>query len=103
MPTASNSEQTTQPGRQSNSKVSNTWLKIREILNNKWILSIISTILIIIIWTPCFITGHEWNSPNVHWLPISLMLTIIFVTILFLWKKYGFSKMFHSLTHGFLG
>ena len=92
MPTASNSEQTTQPGRQSNSKVSNTWLKIREILNNKWVLSIISTILIIIIWTPCFITGHEWNSPNVHWLPISLMLTIIFVTILFLWKKVWFLK-----------
>ena len=92
MPTASNSEQTTQPGRQSNSKVSNTWLKIREILNNKWVLLIISTILIIIIWTPCFITGHEWNSPNVHWLPISLMLTIIFVTILFLWKKVWFLK-----------
>ena len=92
MPTASNSEQTTQPGRQSNSKVSSTWLKIREILNNKWVLSIISTILIIIIWTPCFITGHEWNSPNVHWLPISLMLTIIFVTILFLWKKVWFLK-----------
>ena len=92
MPTASNSEQTTQPGRQSNSKVSNTWLKIREILNNKWVLLIISTILIIIIWTPYFITGHEWNSPNVHWLPISLMLTIIFVTILFLWKKVWFLK-----------
>ena len=92
MPTASNSEQTTQPGRQSNSKVSNTWLKIREILNNKWVLLIISTILIIIIWTPCFTTGHEWNSPNVHWLPISLMLTIIFVTILFLWKKVWFLK-----------
>ena len=92
MPTASNSEQTTQPGRQSNSKVSNTWLKIREILNNKWVLLIISIILIIIIWTPCFITGHEWNSPNVHWLPISLMLTIIFVTILFLWKKVWFLK-----------
>ena len=92
MPTASDSEQTTQPGRQSNSKVSNTWLKIREILNNKWVLLIISTILIIIIWTPYFITGHEWNSPNVHWLPISLMLTIIFVTILFLWKKVWFLK-----------
>lgn len=92
MPTASDSEQTTRPGRQSNSKVSNTWLKIREILNNKWVLLIISTILIIIIWTPYFITGHEWNSPNVHWLPISLMLTIIFVTILFLWKKVWFLK-----------
>ena len=98
MPTASNSEQTTQPGRQSNSKVSNTWLKIREILNNKWVLSIISTILIIIIWTPCFITGHEWNSPNVHWLPISLMLTIIFVTILFLWKKVWFLKNVSQFT-----
>ena len=92
MPTASNSEQTTQPGRQSNSKVSNTWLKIREILNNKWVLLIISTILIIIIWIPYFATGHEWNSPNVHLLPISLMLTIIFVTILFLWKKVWFLK-----------
>lgn len=67
-------------------------LKIREILNNKWVLLIISTILIIIIWTPYFVTGHEWNSPNVHWLPISLMLTIIFVTILFLWKKVWFLK-----------
>lgn len=92
MPAASESEQTTQPGRQSNSKVSNTWLKIREILNNKWVLLIISTILIIIIWIPYFATGHEWNSPNVHWLPISLMLTIIFVTILFLWKKVWFLK-----------
>ena len=88
MPTASDSEQTTQPGRQSNSKASNTWLKIREILNNKWVL----LIMIIIIWTPYFATGHEWNSPNVHWLPISLMLTIIFVTILFLWKKVWFLK-----------
>ena len=92
MPTASDSEQTTQPGRQSNSKVSNTWLKIREILNNKWVLLIMSTILIIIIWTPYFVTGGEWNSPNVHWLPISLMLTIIFVTILFLWRKMWFLK-----------
>lgn len=92
MPAASESEQTTQPGRQSNSKVSNTWLKIREILNNKWVLLIISTILIIIIWIPYFATGHEWNSPNVHLLPISLMLTIIFVTILFLWKKVWFLK-----------
>ena len=92
MPTASDSEQTTQPGRQSDSKVSNMLLKIREILNNKWVLLIISTILIIIIWTPYFVTGHEWNSPNVHWLPISLMLTIIFVTILFLWKKVWFLK-----------
>lgn len=92
MPTASESEQTTQPGRQSNSKASNTWLKIREILNNKWGLLIISTIPIIIVWTPYFITGHEWNSPNIHWLPISLMLTIIFVTILFLWKKVWFLK-----------
>ena len=48
--------------------------------------------MIIIIWTPYFATGHEWNSPNVHWLPISLMLTIIFVTILFLWKKVWFLK-----------
>ena len=88
MPTASDSEQTTQPGRQSNSKASNTRLKIREILNNKWVL----LIMIIIIWTPYFATGHEWNSPNVHWLPISLMLTIIFVTILFLWKKLWFLK-----------
>ncbi len=92
MPTASDSEQTTQPGRQSNSKVSNTWLKIREILNNKWVLLIMSTILIIIIWTPYFVTGREWNSPNIHWLPISLMLTIIFVTILFLWRKMWFLK-----------
>lgn len=92
MPAASESEQTTQPGRQSNSKVSNTWLKIREILNNKWVLLIISTILIIIIWIPYFATGHEWNSPNVHLLPISLMLTIIVVTILFLWKKVWFLK-----------
>lgn len=92
MPATSESEQTTQPGRQSNSKVSNTWLKIREILNNKWVLLIISTILIIIIWIPYFATGHEWNSPNVHLLPISLMLTIIFVTILFLWKKVWFLK-----------
>ena len=92
MPTASDSEQTTQPGRQSDSEVSNMLLKIREILNNKWVLLIISTILIIIIWTPYFVTGHEWNSPNVHWLPISLMLTIIFVTILFLWKKVWFLK-----------
>lgn len=92
MPTASDSEQTTQPGRQSNSKVSNTWPKIREILNNKWVLLIISIILIITFWTPYFVTGHEWNSPNVHWLPISLMLTIIFATILFLWKKVWFLK-----------
>lgn len=92
MSTASGSEQATQSGRQSNSRASNTWLKIREILNNKWVLLIISTILIIIIWIPYFATGHEWNSPNVHWLPISLLLTIIFVTILFLWKKVWFLK-----------
>ena len=34
-----------------------------------------------------FWTGAERNDPKIHWLPISLMLTIIFVIILFLWKK----------------
>ena len=43
--------------------------------------------LVIYLWT-----GAEWNSPNVHWFPIFLMLTIIFVTILFLWKKIWFLK-----------
>lgn len=39
-----------------------------------------------------FWTGADWNNPNIHWLPIFLMLTIISVTILFLWKKVWFLK-----------
>lgn len=38
-------------------------------------------------WVVYFCTGAERNDPKVHWLPISLMLTIIFVIILFLCKK----------------
>ena len=43
-------------------------------------------------WVVYFCTGAERNDPKIHWLPISLMLTIIFVTILFLWKKVWFLK-----------
>ena len=45
------------------------------------------TSLVIYFWT-----GADWNNPNIHWLPIFLMLTIISVTILFLWKKIWFLK-----------
>lgn len=38
-------------------------------------------------WVVYFCTGAERNDPKIHWLPISLMLTIIFVIILFLCKK----------------
>ena len=38
-------------------------------------------------WIVYFYTGAERNDPKIHWLPISLMLTIIFVIILFLCKK----------------
>lgn len=34
-----------------------------------------------------FYTGAERNDPKIHWLPISIMLIIIFLIILFLWKK----------------
>lgn len=43
-------------------------------------------------WVVYLCTGAERNDPKIHWLPISLMLTIIFVTILFLWKKVWFLK-----------
>ena len=75
--------------------------------NNKWgaerILLTGLAIAVVISLVIYLLTGAEWHSPNIHWLPITLMLSIIFVTILFLWKKYGFSKIFRSLTHGFLG
>lgn len=38
-------------------------------------------------WVVYFCTGAERNDPKIHWLPISLMLTIIFAIILFLCKK----------------
>ncbi len=76
--------------------------------SNKWdrksvLLTLLAGLLPAGSWVIYFCTGAERNDPKIHWLPISLMLTIIFVTILFLWKKYGFSKTFRSLTHGFLG
>lgn len=44
-------------------------------------------VITLVFWVIYFCTGAERNSPEIHWLPISLMMTIIFVIILFLWKK----------------
>lgn len=63
----------------------NKWGAERKLLTGLAIVAVIS--FAIYLWT-----GAEWNSPNIHWLPITLMLTIIFVTILFLWKKIWFLK-----------
>ena len=61
------------------------------ISSNKWdgkstVLVILGAIMAIS-WVIYFCTGPEWNNPEIHWFPISLMLTIIFTVILFLWKK----------------
>ena len=64
--------------------------------NNKWgaerILLTGLAIAVVISLVIYLLTGAEWHSPNIHWLPITLMLSIIFVTILFLWKKIWFLK-----------
>lgn len=66
------------------------------ISNNKWgaerILLTGLAIAVVISLVIYLLTGTEWNSPNIHWLPITLMLGIIFVTILFLRKKIWFLK-----------
>lgn len=103
MSTTSDSEQTTQSGQQSDSRASNTRLKIRESVKKNWTLMVISVILILIIWTPYFATGHEWKSPDIRWLPISIMATIISITALILWKKWWFFKkitQFNALIFG---
>lgn len=64
---------------------------------------VISVILIIIIWTPYFATGHEWKSPDIHWFPLSTMATIIYITILAFWKKWWLLKnipLFNSFIFG---
>ena len=55
-------------------------------------LLVILGVITFVSWVVYFCTGAERNDPKIHWLPISLMLTIIFVTILFLWKKVWFLK-----------
>ena len=65
--------------------------------SNKWdrksvLLTLLAGLLPAGSWVIYFCTGAERNDPKIHWLPISLMLTIIFVTILFLWKKVWFLK-----------
>ena len=59
--------------------------------SNKWdgisVLTLLTGLLSAGSWVMYFYTGAERNDPKIHWLPISLMLTIIFVVILFLWKK----------------
>ena len=64
--------------------------------NNKWgaerILLTGLAVAVVISLVIYLLTGAEWNSPNIHWLPITLMLTIIFVTTLFLSKKIWFLK-----------
>jgi len=65
--------------------------------SNKWdrksvLLTLLAGLLPAGSWVIYFCTGAERNDPKIHWLPISLMLTIIFVTILFLWKKIWFLK-----------
>ena len=64
--------------------------------NNKWgverILLTGLAIAVVISLVIYLLTGAEWHSPNIHWLPITLMLSIIFVTILFLRKKIWFLK-----------
>lgn len=65
--------------------------------SNKWdrtfvLLAVLFGLLSVASLVIYFWTGAEWNNPNVHWLPIFLMLTIIFATILSLWKKIWFLK-----------
>ena len=60
--------------------------------SNKWdrksvLLTLLAGLLPASSWVIYFYTGAERNDPKIHWLPISLMLTIIFVVIVFLWKK----------------
>ena len=61
------------------------------ISSNKWdgksTLLVILGAITVVFWVIYFYTGAERNTPEIHWLPISLMLTIISAVILFLWKK----------------
>ena len=63
----------------------NKWGAERILLTGLAIAAVISLVIYLL-------TGTEWHSPNIHWLPITLILSIIFVTILFLWKKIWFLK-----------
>ena len=65
--------------------------------NNKWsrksvLLAVFAGSLPVASLLIYFLTGTEWNTPEIHWLPLSLMLFIIFITMLFLWKKIWFLK-----------
>lgn len=55
--------------------------------DGKSTLLVILGAIMVISWVIYVCTGTEWNNPEIHWFPISLMLTIIFAVILFLWKK----------------
>lgn len=55
-----------------------------------------------ILWIIYFVTGSEWHTPSIHWLPLAILVTISSLVIFYLRITWTISKNRLRLIYGFM-